>query len=590
MAYPPKYDRQHSFSDWQEEHPSSPLPADWVEDELNTAKLSIDSTIDSLKQIQRSDGALGNRTVGFDQLKPEIRTGVRQPYPWATNTAYAQNDAVSYENSMYVCAVAHTSSTSFYDDLFAGKWTLVLNLEAATMSSAALSLTRADIPSRVIPYQSIVVSGHTTKSDLGAGALYVRGTSTGPMAIKDGAGTWFQLAIPGFAERAWFGGAGSTNTVAAISALESVGGGVLRFAPGADDDPANALTGTWPQYPNTLLDYTGRIPFSSYHDDPQADETNFAQFARRAQDAGSHTDGKRTVEYLEYRPKGSGTNGPWAADYARTTSIIKHDWGTTTEAGEIDAEVTVLRTGGPDGTNAASARSDAAAWLADVQNIGDSGFLAVFEAVSSNISRADYSYVRNIGVQCGVINSATDLHESYGYVATAKNGSNTAAYLAQAEVAGTWESYFRAKAYGGTTRFDISDTTAIINPSGWITNGSVNIAKVSNGYFQYYRKPRSVAGTFGPDVTSDLSRTLLAVGGSAVTMILQKTNPVGWWCDVVLYESGAGPVTFSPETGATLIAKSSHTKLSALNGRVRLEVVANAGNAAVWLLSGDTSA
>lgn len=138
MAYPPYYDRKHPFTDWQAEHPSSPLPADWLEEELNSAKTSIDAAVDSLKLIQRSDGALGNRTVGLDQLKPEVRVGIRTPSVWAPAVAYRQYDCVGVGAAFYVATVDHTSSSSFTVDYGTGKWAVILDFsDVATEATEA---------------------------------------------------------------------------------------------------------------------------------------------------------------------------------------------------------------------------------------------------------------------------------------------------------------------------------------------------------------------------------------------------------------------------------------------------------------------
>lgn len=53
---------------------------------------------------------------------------------WETNTAYAVNALVEYDNNLYMCLIAHTSGT-FADDLTAGKWQLVsMVLQTATAS------------------------------------------------------------------------------------------------------------------------------------------------------------------------------------------------------------------------------------------------------------------------------------------------------------------------------------------------------------------------------------------------------------------------------------------------------------------------
>ncbi|MFG1283398.1 right-handed parallel beta-helix repeat-containing protein [Xanthobacter autotrophicus] len=99
-----------------------------------------------------------------------------------------------------------------------------------------LGITRSDIPSRVIPFRSITLSGFSAPGDLGAGAIYVRGTSTGPGAIQDAAGTWWNLYIKRGVNAAWFGdltGADAGPVInAAIAAIGAIGGGRVSIPPG----------------------------------------------------------------------------------------------------------------------------------------------------------------------------------------------------------------------------------------------------------------------------------------------------------------------------------------------------------------------
>ena len=60
MADPTKYTKGYSFEGYQANNPSKPLPAPRLDDELENIATSIDETIDALKDIRRSDGALKN--------------------------------------------------------------------------------------------------------------------------------------------------------------------------------------------------------------------------------------------------------------------------------------------------------------------------------------------------------------------------------------------------------------------------------------------------------------------------------------------------------------------------------------------------
>ena len=72
MPQPPTYNRQTNFQNQQSLTPNEPLPADELDSELNSVKLTLDATLGNLALIQRDDGELSNETVGVDQLKPEL--------------------------------------------------------------------------------------------------------------------------------------------------------------------------------------------------------------------------------------------------------------------------------------------------------------------------------------------------------------------------------------------------------------------------------------------------------------------------------------------------------------------------------------
>lgn len=79
-------------------------------------------------------------------------------------------------------------------------------LAAAIAPTRSLGITRADIPNRMISVNSFRVSGFSAAGDYGAGAYYISGGSTGPMAIQDVLGSWFQLDLSGpRVDAGWFG-------------------------------------------------------------------------------------------------------------------------------------------------------------------------------------------------------------------------------------------------------------------------------------------------------------------------------------------------------------------------------------------------
>lgn len=126
MAQPTAYDRQYNFQDYQSSSPTSPLPGNQVEIELNAAKQTLDEILNNLALIQRDDGALANASVGRDQLAANLTVGFDAPTPWATLTAYTTTSTVYHEGIFYNCLIAHTSGT-FATDLAALKWTAIAN-------------------------------------------------------------------------------------------------------------------------------------------------------------------------------------------------------------------------------------------------------------------------------------------------------------------------------------------------------------------------------------------------------------------------------------------------------------------------------
>lgn len=76
--------------------------------------------------------------------------------------------------------------------------------------------------------------------------------------------------------------------------------------------------------------------------------------------------------------------------------------------------------------------------------------------------------------------------------------------------------------------------------------------------------------------------------GSAITTTLHATAEIGY--SVSVKQGGAGQITFTPASGATLVNFDSHTKTAGLYAEVTLVVDANSGgSAAVWTLAGRTA-
>lgn len=76
--------------------------------------------------------------------------------------------------------------------------------------------------------------------------------------------------------------------------------------------------------------------------------------------------------------------------------------------------------------------------------------------------------------------------------------------------------------------------------------------------------------------------------GSGVTLTLPNDLPVGF--SFLVEQAGAGQVTFSAASGATLVNRQSFTKTAGQYANVSVYVRSNTNNvSAIWLLAGDAA-
>lgn len=141
MAQPRDYTRQYNFNDFQTTSPSSPLPGNEVDNELNSVKLTLDDLNENIEKIQRDDGKLKNQAVHKDAFDAGalalINADSFNPRgDWATATAYAVNDLVDFNGATYLATIAHTASAAFGTDLNADRWILLANAAIATTAAA----------------------------------------------------------------------------------------------------------------------------------------------------------------------------------------------------------------------------------------------------------------------------------------------------------------------------------------------------------------------------------------------------------------------------------------------------------------------
>jgi hypothetical protein len=211
MADPTPYDRQYSFRQWQAQHPADPLPGDRVDSEFDAVKASLDETQANLELIQRSDGQLGNATVGLDQLKPDVLAGVSPAVMWAASTAIALDAIVFYGVLLYRCIAAHTSTSTFD----ASKFVLLADFTSIAIPPGSIGTSQlldgavtapkladgAVAPAKLGSFPGSSLWGRYSASTggfqaiaLGTGLSFVGNTLTATLALADGDVTTPKLA------------------------------------------------------------------------------------------------------------------------------------------------------------------------------------------------------------------------------------------------------------------------------------------------------------------------------------------------------------------------------------------------------------
>ncbi len=136
MAQPLPYERDYDFQNFQSGHPSTPLPGDKVNAELDQVAATLDEVLARIALLQDDDTALKRGSVGYDQLAVGVSLGFEPPSAWLTATAYVARDTVFQGAGFYQCLVSHTSGT-FATDMAAGKWELLADFTSATADAEA---------------------------------------------------------------------------------------------------------------------------------------------------------------------------------------------------------------------------------------------------------------------------------------------------------------------------------------------------------------------------------------------------------------------------------------------------------------------
>jgi len=244
MADPSKYQPSYNFTDFQTGSPTQPLPAPQVDNELANIATSVNATVDALKDVRRSDGALKNAIVTPDSLSPAARSliaNLGEPRgEWAPTTAYAVKDFVSFEGATYVATAAHTSDAAFVADMDAGLWLLIASpysISGAVFSQVFNGDGAATAFTLSQPFNSIEELAVYVQ-DGSAGYERMRSSGASPQVFLVGTTQLTFSAAPGVGTRNIF--VEAINQTAAESAAVAVAASAAA-ATDADDAAASAL-------------------------------------------------------------------------------------------------------------------------------------------------------------------------------------------------------------------------------------------------------------------------------------------------------------------------------------------------------------
>ena len=146
---PPEYTRQYNFENFQTLNPTTPLPGDKIEAELNAARSSVNQTISRLNEIQNADGSLktpGALAAETTATATSVATSV------ATSTAQAYL-AANYDPNVATDA-ALSASTAVSSAALAGQYRQLAETSMVNAEAAASLAQNAAIDSAIARSES----------------------------------------------------------------------------------------------------------------------------------------------------------------------------------------------------------------------------------------------------------------------------------------------------------------------------------------------------------------------------------------------------------------------------------------------------
>lgn len=190
MAQPDPYVRNFGFESFQSTHPATPLPGNEVDEEFDAVAAVMDEVLDRIAILQRDDLELANESVGYDQLKPELRHGFTTPTVWASGVSYELGDSVYVGRKVYAALEAHTSASTFNVDLQAGRWYLLADFTAVTAVDQEAEDARDEAVAAANAAAVSAAAAAASEGDAETAAATAAASATDALAYRDLARLW----------------------------------------------------------------------------------------------------------------------------------------------------------------------------------------------------------------------------------------------------------------------------------------------------------------------------------------------------------------------------------------------------------------
>ncbi|QHP69997.1 hypothetical protein EI171_23490 [Bradyrhizobium sp. LCT2] len=144
MSYPTKYTRQYDYVSYQNANPARPLPADKVHADFNQVALSTNEIVDFLKTSLRSDGAVMNGSIGFDQLSTSVKAMTGDPTSVETLLSAASASAESAAASAGAAGTSATNAATSETNAATSASSATTSASSAATSAANAATTLAN--------------------------------------------------------------------------------------------------------------------------------------------------------------------------------------------------------------------------------------------------------------------------------------------------------------------------------------------------------------------------------------------------------------------------------------------------------------